>query len=122
MHLLQGVVGDDSNFFLAEAFDGMKDEDLAVGPPASRSASCTSLMSSWRAANLLGIAGVTVGDEVFFEQLVVGLMELEPRLVAGLHVRLAMAMLERDFADVRRRRRRRGRWPRSPAGRARARS
>ena len=33
LHLLDGVVSDNSNFFLIEAFDGMKDEDFAVGAP-----------------------------------------------------------------------------------------
>ena len=97
-HLLQGVVGDDSNFFLAEAFDGMQDENLAVGPRALHSASLHQLDEFLARGHLLGIVGMAVGDDVFFEQAVVGLMELESRLVAGLHVRFTVTMLERDFA------------------------
>ena len=67
LHLLDGVVSDNSNFFLIEAFDGMKDEDFAVGAPKAGQRNLHELDQFLASRHLLGIVGMTVSDEVFLE-------------------------------------------------------
>ena len=93
-HLLQSVVGDGSNFFLCESFDRVQNEYFAIGTLRVTQRNLHQLDQLSTRRQQLRTFRVTIGDGVFFPQPVVGLMKLQPGLVAGLDILYTVPAVE----------------------------